>query len=488
MWQPKKMKLNKKEIEDKILACWIGKNIGGTIGAPYEGKTDMQDVKGYTTPKGEPLPNDDLDLQLVWLYALEKVGPFSLSTNALSEYWLAMIGPYWNEYGVGKANIANGLLPPLSGEYTNDKWKHSNGAWIRSEIWACLAPGLPNIAIKYAMMDAMVDHGMGEGFYAEIFTAALESIAFTQKDIRKIIETSLTYIPQKSRVYECVKCVINEYDKKTPYEKVRNMLVEMTSDLGWFQAPQNVGYVVIGLMYGEGDFKKSMIYAVNCGDDTDCTGGTVGAILGIVGGTKNIPSDWKEYIGDKIVTVSINGAYLTPIPKTCTALTQRVMNMIPCILKAQEINVEFTDGESEYNEEVLKTNERYIKNILDQSAYSFNISNGTEFSAAIEFEKEPVVKSDEEIKVKIKFFNYFREPFNADIKAYLPDTWSAVYDKNIFVKGSATVHWTEWDDVKGECNLVITPGEIINSKNDIIISVTSPARAMPLLIPITILG
>ena len=70
----------------------------------------------------------------------------------------------------------------------------------------------------------------------------------------------------------------------------------------------------------------------------------------------------------------------------------------------------------------------------------------------------------------------------------MPDTWSAVYDKNVFVKGSATVHWTEWDDVKGECNLVITPGEIINSKNDIIISVTSPARAMPLLIPITILG
>ena len=107
-------KLNKKEIEDKILACWIGKNIGGTIGGPYEGKTEMQNITGYSSPKGEPLPNDDLDLQLVWLYAMERVGPNILSTNLLSEYWLGVVTPYWNEYGVGKANLSKGLLHLLA--------------------------------------------------------------------------------------------------------------------------------------------------------------------------------------------------------------------------------------------------------------------------------------------------------------------------------------------------------------------------------------
>ena len=54
--------INRKLYRDKVHACWIGKNIGGTMGGPFEGKPDLQDIHGYTTPKGEPLPNDDLDL------------------------------------------------------------------------------------------------------------------------------------------------------------------------------------------------------------------------------------------------------------------------------------------------------------------------------------------------------------------------------------------------------------------------------------------
>ena len=59
--------LNKNEYLDKLHACWLGKNIGGTMGAPYEGTRKFLDIKGFATPGGEPMPNDDLDLQLVWL-------------------------------------------------------------------------------------------------------------------------------------------------------------------------------------------------------------------------------------------------------------------------------------------------------------------------------------------------------------------------------------------------------------------------------------
>ena len=59
------MILDKKRYEDKVRACWIGKNVGGTMGGPYEGSREMNDIKGYNSPKGEALPNDDLDLQLL---------------------------------------------------------------------------------------------------------------------------------------------------------------------------------------------------------------------------------------------------------------------------------------------------------------------------------------------------------------------------------------------------------------------------------------
>ncbi|MBE6639585.1 MAG: hypothetical protein E7616_09105 [Ruminococcaceae bacterium] len=77
------IQLNKKEYLDKLHACWIGKNIGGTLGAPFEGKRDLINIDGFTTPEGKPLPNDDLDLQPVWLTALEEFGVKNFSTNIL---------------------------------------------------------------------------------------------------------------------------------------------------------------------------------------------------------------------------------------------------------------------------------------------------------------------------------------------------------------------------------------------------------------------
>jgi hypothetical protein len=114
------MKINYETYKDKVKACWIGKNIGGTIGAPYEGSRELLDVKGYTSEPGEPIPNDDLDLQLVWLHVLENEGAGRISAELLGEYWLDLITPYWNEYGISKTNMQKGLQPPTSGDYDND--------------------------------------------------------------------------------------------------------------------------------------------------------------------------------------------------------------------------------------------------------------------------------------------------------------------------------------------------------------------------------
>ena len=142
---PGKSFLRLEEYRDKVLGCWTGKNIGGTLGAPMEGKHDLFDVSFYTQDLGgKPVPNDDLDLQLIWLKAVEEHGIYQVNERLLGEYWLAHITGPWNEYGVGKFNMLNGLPPPLSGLCNNERWKNSNGAWIRSEIWACLFPGEPD--------------------------------------------------------------------------------------------------------------------------------------------------------------------------------------------------------------------------------------------------------------------------------------------------------------------------------------------------------
>ena len=77
----------------------------------------------------------------------------------------------------------------------DNTYKNSNGCWIRSELWACLAPGHPEIATRYAFEDAIVDHA-NEGMYGEIFTAALQSAAFAESDREKLIDIGLSYIPE----------------------------------------------------------------------------------------------------------------------------------------------------------------------------------------------------------------------------------------------------------------------------------------------------
>ena len=88
------------KIKDKIYACWLGKNIGGTMGTPYEGRTEMQDIQGFATAENVVLPNDDLDLQLIWLRAMQERGPKALNEKILGEYWVSYIPPHWNEYGI----------------------------------------------------------------------------------------------------------------------------------------------------------------------------------------------------------------------------------------------------------------------------------------------------------------------------------------------------------------------------------------------------
>lgn len=478
------VKLNKEEYRNKVHGCWIGKNIGGTLGGPFEGNPNMQNITDFTTEKGEPLPNDDLDLQLVWLTAMQQVGPKVLTANVLAEYWLSLIAPLWNEYGIGKSNLEMGLLPPLSGHYKNI-WQHSNGAWIRSEIWACLAPGCPNIAAKYAIMDAQIDHGYGEGTYAEIFTATMQSMAFFENNVRKLIEKALTYIPADCRVAKCVNTVLECYDKGVDWAEVRQKIVADTADLGWFQAPANLGFVVLGLIYGEGDFKKSMLYAVNCGDDTDCTAATVGATLGIIMGKDKIPQDWQEYIGDRIMTNCINASYAGLIPKDCTTLTHRVMGTMPDVMKAYDVLVLYTEGENEVEPNKLENVLAGIpQKVMNRSALSFEIGN-IHTDAVVEYEKDPEVCPGEDFKVKVTFTCKKAGPYHMEIDVNLPEGWSADYRKTCYMQNRTL---SKLKDGTETWEMTIHVGENVNFINRIPVTVTARGHANPIMIPLVLLG
>lgn len=340
--------ISKEAYRDKVRGCWLGKNIGGTLGAPFEGCNHATDLDFYTTDLSSgALPNDDLDLQLSWLCAAER---YQTGVNAkiLAEYWVTTIMPNWAEYGVGKSNLRLGLEPPLSGTYCN-AFKDSNGAWIRSELWACLMPGHPELAVKYAYEDAIVDHA-DEGVYAEVFTAALESAAFVCSDLETLIDIGLSYIPADCGVAKAVRIAQQCYAEKMTWKQARiKLLSEVPGSFGrqsghneaeglplgpWgYDAPNNIGIVVIGWLFGEGDFGRSLCIAAGCGEDGDCTTATLGSILGIILGADRIPKKWSEPIGENIATCSLNlKSSFIHIPKDINELTDRTCRLMPAFM------------------------------------------------------------------------------------------------------------------------------------------------------------
>ena len=483
------LKLNKTEYIDKLHACWIGKNVGGTIGAPYESTRELLDVQGFASKSGEPLPNDDLDLQLVWMAAMEQVGAERLDTNILANYWLDCLPPYWNEYGICKTNLRLGLLPPMSGEVDNDKWKNSNGAWIRSEIWASLAPGLPSVAVRYAVADGMVDHGLSEGTQAEVFTATLQSLAYLEGDIRKLIESALSTIPADGMVARTVRLVMDCYDRGIDYREARKQVVEFNSSLGWFQAPGNIGFVIIGLLYGEGDFKKSVLYAVNCGDDTDCTAATVGATLGIIGGVSAIPQDWRDYVGDRIVTVSISGMYKDMIPKTCAELTERVAALLPRVMEANGVPFTFTDDATSLSADLAKARDcSNSGELFNRSPYSYDITHYPSFNTRVELNDTPRVSTGDlrRVKLTVKASPRVQKTHKLYLRLLLPEGWSCEsYPRTLSLEYAQPLH-----GIMGEASveLDVSVGERVEAINRAYMEITSPTLAYPMMIPITFIG
>jgi hypothetical protein len=324
----------------------------------------------------------------------------------------------------------------------------------------------------------------------------MQSAAFVITDVRKCIEIGLAAIPAESRMAKSIKFVMDCYDKGMAPMDTRVAVQEMNADIGngWFEAPSNVAYAVIGLLWGEGDFKKTMITAINCGDDTDCTAATVGATLGIMYGMAGIPADWHEHLGDGIVTVSIAGGLNPKIPKTCTELTERVVEVAPWMLAANRdlTDVRITEcGETEIPENIgdvmYESAARVEKVIRELKPFTTNFACPN-YSVQVTMEKAPDIEPGGEISFTVTITNNWQgninEPFNLNLRWMLPEGFS-------ISGGRRAVFMEPYSYRKPPfvtLNFTIKAGEVVNEINRAVLEISAVGRPTIMYIPITLLG
>jgi ADP-ribosylglycohydrolase len=289
---------------------------------PFEGMDGPFAFDFYHPVPTAMVPNDDLDLQVVWACLLDQQVEPEVSRNLFSTAWKNNINFPWDEYGTCIRNLREGIEPPFSGSF--DNWfTNGMGAAIRSELWACLAPGNPKLAAAYACEDACLDHA-GQGLWAEVWLAAMQSAAFVETDIHKIVQIGFEHIPADAEIRTAIEDTYKWWDGSKDWKTVRLQILNTYGHTNFTNVTENMAFTLLALLDGNGDFSRSICTATNCGKDTDCTAATVGALLGILN-PNGIDERWLKPIGrDLILSKEITG--INP-PDSLDAFTDLVLDL-----------------------------------------------------------------------------------------------------------------------------------------------------------------
>src|SRR5690554_6601595 len=169
-----------------------------------------------------------------------------------------------------------------------------------------MTPGLPREAAGFCERVGGVMNA-GDGLYGGLFVTGMYVEAFFENDVRKVVEAGLAMLPPASGYAQIIRDVL-DWSAKHPDDWVRTWelieekwnrddpcpdgaLVPLNID-----ARLNGAYIALGLLYGRGDFARTLEVTTRCGQDSDCNPSNAAGILGVILGYSRIPSEFTAGI------------------------------------------------------------------------------------------------------------------------------------------------------------------------------------------------
>ncbi|MFA5817828.1 MAG: ADP-ribosylglycohydrolase family protein [Bacteroidales bacterium] len=307
-------------LKDKIAGGWAGKMIGVTYGAPTEfraqAKIYSDSIKWKPSDVKGSIWQDDIYVQLTFMMTMDKYG-IDAPAKKFQEIFAKAGYHLWHANVQARKNYYDSIFAPESGRPEYNFHADDIDFQIESDYIGFMSPGMPQTAVKIA---EKIGHIMnyGDGLYGGIFVAALYSQAFFSSDIPGIIDYALKSIPAESDYYKIVKDVIllhqhfpNNWQTawKELEDKWDNVDICGAGSTFNIDAKLNGAYIVMGLLYGEGDPLKTMEISTRCGQDSDCNPSNAMAVLGVIKGFKNLPAEFTKGVIEYKDSIFINTNY-----------------------------------------------------------------------------------------------------------------------------------------------------------------------------------
>lgn len=303
--------ISEEELYDKLLGAWLGKAIGVTWAATIEFRAKGTILPASQFPKYlvNDLPGcynqDDMYVMIPFMQAMYDNG-INSEMSVYLDYYAKSTFPVWHSNLAARDNARRGLVYPLTGSYAYNPHCDDIDWQIDCDFIGIMYPAMEYISAKQSF-----DIGQiicyGDGVYGGSFICAMHSAAYRTTNTREIVQAGYDVIADNTQFKSLIGDVLKAYDDGKTWEQAWQIIQTKWGSgdicpidgpsLSNIDAKLNSGYVAIGLLWGNGNFEKTVEIAGRCGQDADCNASTAASILGNAIGAKAI--DESYYNGVK---------------------------------------------------------------------------------------------------------------------------------------------------------------------------------------------
>jgi ADP-ribosylglycohydrolase len=243
--------------------------------------------------------DDDIDYTLLGLELLEAKGTRFGADDVAAQILNRL--PFTQVYTaerVAYRSAANGLQPPHTATYRNP-YPQWIGALIRVDVLGYVCPGDAGQAVQMAYRNAVFSH-TANGIYAAMWGAALIASCFVATSMAEAPSAAMVYIPQSSRLAEELRFVTTRHAAGDSWETAIDAAQARLTDLSWVHAVSNAAVIAAGLLWGDGDFVRTVGLTVQAGWDTDSNGATAGSAFGAMHGARALPAHMIDPLENRV--------------------------------------------------------------------------------------------------------------------------------------------------------------------------------------------